>query len=599
MPGPAPRPLFCVVSEAHADVQAARAACDGNFCECGRSFTLGLPPNWHADPLPADPEWRIAWHKLYVGLDLAHAYEQTRDAIYLETWRSLVCSFAEQIEPGGGLQDCHVVARRVLNVLYAWDRFTRAGPGPALDDDAGSMLLRHLGGEVRYIREHLTAELNHRTIELTALVLAALAFPQLDADGALMSFALAELEHSARSDLHADGVHVEASTHYHALFVRNFMAVRVNLARQGIAVSPEFDALLRRAARFLLHLTRPDGTIGAFSDGDNASYVDVLALAAEAFDCAELRWFASHGREGQVPPCAADFPDGGYFVQRSHWTDAPEPAADARHLVWDCGPVGRGVHGHYDMLHFELAAGGRPLIVDPGRYTYAEGEPNWRHHFKATAAHNTVTVDGLDQCDYYPWNIGVPPPRVAAARLVGRWLDAGLDVLVGEVTSPRYDALHRRMIALIGGRWWLLVDVLEAASRHRYDQRFQLTPAAHSAVTCSSIGAGTLVASPGLELVCLGDGQVEIEQGWVAPKYGIKHAAPRVRRSLDGASVAMVSLLVPRLEPDAGHPAPVELREWALDGAGGRVGVIVDGIETRVSWRAPPTLAGHNPVALG
>ncbi len=36
-------------------------------------------------------------------------------------------------------------------------------------------------------------------------------------------------------------------------------------------------------------------------------------------------------------------------------------------------------------------------MLDPGRYTYAEPERRW---FRGTAAHNTVTVDGLDQTPY-------------------------------------------------------------------------------------------------------------------------------------------------------------------------------------------------------
>lgn len=582
--------MFCIIQDAHADLDAARAACDGRFTECGRTLDLGLPPRWREDPLPQDVEWRIAWHKLYVGLDLAHAYEQTGELRFLTTWRVLVTSFIAQIGPTDE-HDCHLVARRVLNTLYAWDRFTRAMGEPALGRDDAEALWRHLGVLLGFIRDHLTPTLNHRTIELTALVLSVLAFPDLDEDGALMRFALAELEHSAGTDLHPDGVHVEASTHYHALFVRNFMAVRVNLRRYEVAVSPTLDRLLGRAVAFLLHVTRPDGDIVAFSDADTASYLDVLALAAEALEDPTHVWVASRGRRGSPPPCAASFPDGGYFVQRSHWTDEPEPARVARHLVWDCGPLGQGVHGHYDMLHFEASAGGRALVVDPGRYTYAEGQPNWRHLFKGTAAHNTVTVDELDQCDYYPWNIGEPAPRVAEARLLGRWLEPDLDVLVGEVHSPRYDAVHRRIVAMVRGRFWLIVDRLDAPSEHRYDLRFQLTPAAWQSVSVSLTIGARVVDSPGLELVLLGDEPVDIEQGFVAPRYGIKHPAPRVHKRVDGRCVTLVSLLVPHAE-DGGRAG---LRAWSLDGSAGSLVLIVDRVEHEVRWQAD---AHQNPVSL-
>ena len=39
-------------------------------------------------------------------------------------------------------------------------------------------------------------------------------------------------------------------------------------------------------------------------------------------------------------------------------------------MLMDAGPIGDGGHGHYDQLSVELVAGGRALVVDPGRFTY-------------------------------------------------------------------------------------------------------------------------------------------------------------------------------------------------------------------------------------
>ena len=129
-------------------------------------------------------------------------------------------------------------------------------------------------------------------------------------------------------------------------------------------------------------------------------------------------------------------------MQRSGWSRRE------RFLIFDCGPLGDGGHGHYDLLSVEAHGDGRPLVVDPGRGTYSEEPPNLRRWFRGTAAHNTVCVDGLDQTPYTPR----PPgrPGRAEARFLGRGTTPGLDVLAGEATSPAYEAVHERRIAFVG-----------------------------------------------------------------------------------------------------------------------------------------------------
>ena len=128
-----------------------------------------------------------------------------------------------------------------------------------------------------------------------------------------------------------------------------------------------------------MHCRRPDGTIPALSDADTGDYGELLELLG-----AERRRVSST----RASPPAATSPS------------AAAGSDEARFLIFDCGPLGDGGHGHYDLLSVEAFAGGRPLIVDPGRFTYSEAPPNLRRWFRGTAAHNTVCVDGLDQTPY-------------------------------------------------------------------------------------------------------------------------------------------------------------------------------------------------------
>jgi uncharacterized heparinase superfamily protein len=497
-----------VTEHHHRDRAVAEAVVAGRFTHVGETRTLGPEPDWLRTDLPDDEEWRIEWVKFPYGLDLAHAFRETGDARFRAAWERLVASHLRRVPPGHDGSD--VTARRILNWIYAWQGF-----GPGRLDDA---LSAGLAAQARHVRATLTPERNHRTLELYALLLAALAIPRLDPDGGLARFALAELDRNLADDFRPDGVHREASSHYHMIALRSFMGVRANARRFGLPLPPGFEDRLARACTFARHCHRPDGLIPALSDADTAGYPELLALADELL-----------GPPGDPD---ASFPDGGYHVQRTGWD------RDASFAVFDCGPLGDGGHGHYDLLSVELFARGRPLVVDPGRGTYDEGAPNLRRWFRSTAAHNTVCIDGLDQT---PYTRTRPRGPVAEGRFLGRARAHGRDVLHGEARSPAYDAVHRRRITLEHGRW-RIEDRLHAAVAHRYDLRFHLAPDASGAVRVE----GDTVLAPGVAITIAGAARIALEPGWVAPRYGERLAAPVVSAVAEGEEATFVSEVVPR-----------------------------------------------------
>jgi Heparinase II/III-like protein/Heparinase II/III N-terminus len=570
-----PRPVFCVVAEEHRDVARARAVAGGTFTHLGTTVRAGCPPDWLRADLPPDEEWRIDWWKFGYGVDLAHAYATTSDERFRKAWSELVESFVASVPVGTDATE--VAARRVQNWIYSWPAFVELAP------ELERRLFERIENETRYIREQLTAERNHRTLELYGLLLVALAFPSLDTGGGLSSFALEELHRNLLVDFRADGVHREASSHYHLLVLRSLIGARENARRFGASLPPGFDDLLGRACDFALQCHRPDGAIAALSDSDSTSFAGVLGLAGELLDRDDLRWVASAGARGAPPTDRfAEFPCGGYYFQRSGWGDRDVPYGLERFLVFDCGPVGDGGHGHYDLLSVEVAAGGQPLVLDPGRYTYSEEPPNFRRWFKSTAAHSTVSVDGLDQTPYRP---GKPKGALAEGRLLWRHTDELIDMLLGQAVSPVYDAVHTRRVVFVAGRYWLIEDRLEAPTPHRYDVRFQLSSAADGHATVE----GPAVRAPGVAVVSGGSQRPRLEDGWVAPSYGTRLAAPVVSVSVDDVRDATFVTLIAPVQDDQRTPA--------LSVSRTRAGAVVDvngarepGQSDRIRWT--PTSVG-------
>jgi hypothetical protein len=549
--------VFCVVEHAYCDLAVAEAACAGRFTLAGETVDVGPEPDWLGAALPPDPEWRIEWTKFYFGLDLANAYAETGERRFVAAWERLVGSYLRQLAPGEGRDDTSdVAARRVQNWIYAWAAFAAVPGFAGLSAGVERELLDGIRAHAEYVRDNLTPERNHRTLELYALLIVSLALRELDPEGKLRALAIEQLHENLLTDVREDGVHREQSTHYHCIALRSFLGARENARRFGFALPEGYDERLARACEFAMHCHRPDGGIPALSDSDGGGYADLLGLAADLLDRDDLRWAATAGRAGTPPErrCPS-FPRGGYHVQRSGWGERGRAFADERYLIFDTGPIGDGGHGHYDLLNVEVAADGRPLIVDPGRYTYDEGEPNLRHWFKGTAAHNTVVIDGRDQTPYRP---GKPRKgTIARGRLVERHGAPGLDVVVGEATSTVYDAVHTRRVAFVADEYWLIEDCLAAPTAHRYDLRFHLAAEADGEVTVERRGEVHVVRAPGLALVIHGAGAATIEPGWVSPAYGVKRRAPVVSVVVEGACDATFTTAVLPLAEGAEVPSMV------------------------------------------
>jgi uncharacterized heparinase superfamily protein len=478
-----PRPIVCVTAHEHRSRAVADDVVRGRFTVAGETRELGLDPAWRGAHLPDDEEWRIEWVKFGWGLDLAHAGHQA-------AWERLTASWIRDSPPDADAAE--VTARRVLNWIYAWQRLD---PAP----EHAERLLHSLAEQVRHVRGNLAPRRNHRTLELYALFVAGLAFPEL-ADGDVPTL----LHDNLVADFRADGVHVEASTHYHCIALRSFVGVLENARLHDVALPDGFEATVERARRFAIHCRRPDGTIPALSDADTGDYSNLLPATAPA----ELD---------------VSFPDGGYHVQRSGWD------ARARFLIFDCGPLGDGGHGHYDLLSFEAHANGRPLVLDPGRGSYSEAPPNLRRWFRATAAHNTVCVDGLDQT---PYTRGRPDGPVAHGRL----LTAG-EVLEGEAHSPAYEAVHRRRIIFAERDHWIVQDDLRGEREHRYDLRFHLPPG-------DARVHGNTVIAPGVTLTIEG-ATPTLEPGWIAPRYGELVDAPVVSAAVSARDARFTTVVRP------------------------------------------------------
>lgn len=566
------RPVVSVIDHLHRSRAVADAATEGRFHHIGVSLELGRRPDWVRGGLAADDEWRIEWVKLYEGLDLAAAFEATGAVEYLRTWEGLLEAFWQQVPIGYDTSD--VTARRLQNWIYAEQRFAGA---PAFVGYAAGFADRfraRVVHELAHLRDHLTAERNHRTLELYALLVGGYALDDDDMAGE----ALALLAANAGEDVWPDGVHRECSSDYHLIVVRSYLGAILNARATGNAVPELLTERVLAALRFGLQIQAPDGTTPALSDGDRGEFRELFALAAEVFDRDDLRWVATGGERGTPPAeSGAVFPVGGYVVLRSGWGLDARSARMQRHAIFDCGPLGDGGHGHYDQLSVELAGGGRRIVVDPGRYTYTDVNGDWRRWFKGTAAHNTITVDGLD---HVPYRQGKPKGPRSVATLETVVDHDGIEMVVAALASPRYTAHHRRTLFFVDGDFWIVHDALTDATVHRYDGWWHLDAPAWGQTELTREAEAAVVRLPAGTIAIAGADAVVTEAGWVSEHYGSKLPAPVVRATVTAADADLVTVIVP------GPVARVSCRIERLDARENAVAatVSIDGRTLGLRW---------------
>lgn len=536
-------------------------------------ITFDGPVDWfHCPNGNLDWTWELNRHAYLVSLGRAYAY--TGDTCYIHEFRSLLLDWlarnpvsVDKPTWSSALE----VAYRINVWLWAYYYFISAS---TFDEEALLGCLRGLWIHGRYLAANLEYHVpnNHLLLESKALAMCGLLLPEFRDARAWLDHGLAILWQQVREQVHRDGVHGEQAAMYHQVITSELLEILVLLENNGIEAPPDIIDTFTHMLDFERAMAKPDGQVPLIGDsalGDSyvrfsalsggAALLNRMDLAPGPLDEATL-WLVGPERAdrlrsvlpGDVTHTSQAFPEGGYFVMR-HGQDP-----NAAHLIFDCGPFGYPPapgHGHADALSFELYAGGRTLIADPGVYSYHLGA-DWRNYFRSTAAHNTVTVDGLDQSRLLGlWHVIRP-----AQATLHDWITAKpFDFVDGShdgYTHLRQPITHRRQIFFVKPEYWIVLDRLDGQGKHRFDLYFHLMPDANVSVDTGSGTArigyrdGTgLVISPvqnAGSLATVITGSLDPIQGWVSQYSGEKEPAPTLCYTKVGsAPVLFATILYP------------------------------------------------------
>jgi uncharacterized heparinase superfamily protein len=340
-------------------------------------------------------------------------------------------------------------------------------------------MVQSLRPQLRLVRRSVEHDIggNHVLRNGAALVIGGLCLH--DARSAQRGLAL--LEREVRRQLLDDGGHEERSPSYHRAVLADLEDVASVIRNAGRPVPDWLADATAAMRRWLGALAGPDGRLPLLNDG----------------------WEGPPIADRSSAPLS-DMSSSGYVVLRS----------EADQAVLDVGvvaPPHLPPHAHADVLSFVMWADGHPVVVDPGSFSYAGPD---RQRYRGTAAHNTVEVDGEDQCEF--WG-AFRAAHMPAVRRGSPELRAEAVLLSAEhdgysrLSDP---VIHRRTFCWLQGNGLVVVDRLMAGGPHDVRSRIHLAPG----VDWDGERAGPLRIS------ALGEGP--------APKQEAGHYSPHLGREL-------------------------------------------------------------------
>ncbi len=480
------------------------------------------------------------------GLVLASACQG--DGTPYEYFRRLATDWIESnpIARGVGWHS-YPLALRLVNWIYAAEAFKTHLEA---DEKFAGRFWTSLFTQARFLADHLEWDCrgNHLFENGRALLVAGLFFQGSQA-ARWVRKGMRIIAKAMEEQILPDGCHFERSPMYHTIVLKGCLEIAA-IARVRLVALPErFVEKLRAMVEFAIAFRHPDGRIPLFGDSafeDTPVLEELLPAAAVLLGEPRYKGLAKRfspfaafflGRKGAEAFAALGdggglasidveaFPAARFFLF---------PHGSGNVLIFDGGEIGPDevpAHGHCNTFGYELSVGGRRVVVDSGVETYEPGE--WRNFYRSTRAHNTLTVDGLEQSETWAAFRVARRARVSGARWgispALAWFSASHDGFCRVVRG----LCHRRLVVSIPAVLWLIADLVWGATgEHNIESFVHLHPDFGASPTADPHGP-LAIATPGeapvLSVLPFGfDPPVVVSrgtqplQGWYSPQFGLR-----------------------------------------------------------------------------
>ncbi len=346
----------------------------GHFSFLNAEQNLGWPPKWNYDNLPRLWQYNLHYFDFLWNLE----YEQVKRVV--QSW--IVNHPIGRAQVGWEL---YPTSLRLMNFCSVF--LCKYREQTEADMDFLNKLWTSIYLQTEWLSRHLETHLlgNHLFENGVALSFVGSCFSGRAAERWLQ-LGKSILEREIPEQILGDGMHFERSPMYHCR-ITYLLAMLINTGNQQLG-----DLVKKPLGKMIAalgHLTHPDSRIALLNDSAFGIYNPPSQLESYVRNLLN----SNNSDLCNITKGPFALPEAGYYGFRDD---------EGTYIICDAARIGPDYipgHAHADMFSFELSLNGHRVIVDSGVYDYELGQ--MRDYCRSTKAHNTVEIDGRDQCEMW------------------------------------------------------------------------------------------------------------------------------------------------------------------------------------------------------
>ena len=334
-------------------------------------------------------------------------------------------------------------------------------------------------------------------------------FYELSGASEWQALSVSRIDDILASLINVDGSYNEDCTSYVTVTLNSFLNI-VKLAQlNGFALTQGTVLRIMNCLEYVMAYSMPNGLDPNYGDASVADTTAVISSYIDIFgDEGSLLYYASRGNSGTAPDFDSTYyPSNNWAILRSGW--------DEDDLYMHINTQS-GTHNHWDSNAVIMYAYGRNLLIDSGRKSYDDSDPDTLWQRKNVESHNTLQVDNTSG-------------RAAGFVNEVRGFDTtGLaDFYQGYNEQASADTGHTRTVFMIKDGFYIVSDYVEnkADKVRTYSLNWHLPVSSNPIVTTQKT-ATQFGTGANLQIIpSVSDCTVQLKEG-VLTQYAVGEAIP-------------------------------------------------------------------------